>query len=281
VDVPLAAAQAWVNQLLTLPVEQALVVIAVSKRLLPNLPRIRSMASQHRKQFPLAALLSQVTLRGSRVVHTASTEEERVRASELSVYLMDRETRGMDLYQAFDRLETEQALDADTLMTFLRRGQLLDAATLGTVAVGVERYFAKDYVGAVHILVPQLEAAIRGFLPSLGLPTTSLAPDGTTWETPLDRVLETPQLCALFGEDQIAYFWHLLVDSAADNLRNETAHGLIKAPNCTRQMVQRLLHCFLLLVDYGYAQSPATGPAGDARASEDQGPASAPDAPAR
>ncbi len=37
----------------------------------------------------------------------------------------------------------------------------------------------------------------------------------------------------------------------ADNLRNDVAHGIVKASDCTEEVAEAVLHCYLLLVPFG------------------------------
>ncbi|HEY8744731.1 MAG TPA: DUF4209 domain-containing protein [Chloroflexota bacterium] len=140
-----------------------------------------------------------------------------------------------------------------------------DEATVEVVQVGIDRYFAEDYVSALHILVPQLEDAIRRILAILGVATTSFR-DGVTQEKTLDSVLSTAELRQTLGEDLTTYLQYLLVGQRADNLRNKVAHGLVKKPGCSREVTQQILHCYVLLANFA-----VTGPENLPRASTPSG----------
>jgi hypothetical protein len=263
VRVPTDPLKVWVECLIAGTLDEALARLMVS--LVPRLELVRDRAERLRREFPLRHLATNVQFEDRKIVGSAQTEAEHERMSVIECYLLDIRLSDIQLGLAFERLEAEKGLDTETLMQFLRRGELLDAEALDLVAVGIERYFAQDYVSALHVLVPQLEDVLRGFLGKLGLATTSFD-RGLTREKPLDIVLETAELRSSLGEDLTTYFEVVLIRPDALNLRNRTGHGLVKRRDCTRTNVQRVLHCYLLLVNFVVVESG--GPEAPSNASD-------------
>lgn len=247
VTIPTAPLRAWGDRLLIGTAEEALNRLMTS--LVPSIERVRSSADRLQRKFPLRHLFSNVWFEDKRIVGSAQTEDEHGAMSFIESYLLDLQFSDLQLGLAFERLEIEKGLDTETLMQFLGQGDLFDSETLDTVVAGVERYFAQDYVSALHVLVPQLEDVLRKFLGKLGLATTSFR-EGLTREKTLDIVLEAAELRSMLGEDLATYFEVLLIRPAALNLRNRTGHGLVKRRDCTRTNVQRILHCYLVLTNF-------------------------------
>lgn len=249
ISIPVEVAEAWVNRLLALDLDDALGVLAVTKRFIPRVQEVRAQAARQRQQYPLLSLVSRHTLdSASRIVQRALSDEEQIAASEADVYKIALATGDWELGLAFDRLESEKGLTAESLMGFLRSRALFEPATLAVVAVGVKRYFGGDYVSALHVLVPQLEDTFRDILAKLGIARTS-AQQGLTHEKPLDVVLATPELRVGLGEDLATFFEQLLIRPESENLRNRTAHGLLKLEHCGREATQRVLLCYLQLAN--------------------------------
>lgn len=247
VRVPAEVAEAWVNKLLALSLEEALKVLAATKRFVPKVEQVRHEAALQRQRHPLQYLGSRHTLDSAgRIVQKAVSDEEQVAASEADVYRFDLVIRDWELGRAFDRLELERGLTAETFMLFLHSHPIFEPATLDVVAVGIERYFAGDYVSALHVLVPQLEDTLRDILARLGISRISVQ-EGITLEKRLDVVLTTAELRQVLGEDLATYLERFLVRRESDNLRNRTAHGLLKLEDCTRELVHRVLYCYLQL----------------------------------
>lgn len=109
-------------------------------------------------------------------------------------------------------------------------------ATSWLVPSGHERLLAKGLLAglhgefdvACHLLVPQLENALRHFVQEhLDIPLIRHDEDGTQMLGLLNRILNQPELENALGEDVIFDLQGLLVRQESDNLRNELSHGLI------------------------------------------------------
>jgi hypothetical protein len=266
-----SAIEAWVDKLLSLDVPDALSVLSKTNRFIPRTADAKTRAERLRQQFPLQHLMPRKTLneRGQIVASSASQEEQEA-LSEMDAYLQELMLRDLELGPAFDRLEVEKGLDPAALMAFLRGGRLFTAETLDTVAVGVERFFGKDYVSAMHVLVPQLEDTLRDMLEQLGSSRTSMQPSGQR-EKPIDVVLADGSLRQVLGEDLADYLEVLLTEQRGPNLRHRTAHGLMKVRNCTREAVQRVLHGYLQLAAR-HASASKSVDSGDVASARANGP---------
>lgn len=103
------------------------------------------------------------------------------------------------------------------------------------VPIGRERLFGKalfagydrDFVTALHILVPQIEHMVRCHLKQAGVQTTNIDSNGIENENGLSSLMDLPQTEKIFGEDLSFEIRALFCDSFGPNLRNELAHGLL------------------------------------------------------
>lgn len=261
VRIPTEVAEAWVRQLMTLGLQDALRVLSATDRFFPKVEQIRLQAADSRQKYPLQYLVSRRTLDSAgRIVQKALSDEEQVSASEADAYQFALAFTEWELGMAFDRLESEKGLTAEALMELLRSRPTFEPSTLDMVAVGVDRYFAGDYVSALHVLVPQLEDTLRDILATLDIARTS-ARQGLTFEKPLQEVLATLELRQGLGEDLATFFERFLIRQESENLRHRTAHGLLKLEHCTQQLARRVLYCFLQLGNLTLVVSDVTGDA--------------------
>lgn len=105
---------------------------------------------------------------------------------------------------------------------------------------GRERLFGKalfagyerDFVSALHLLVPQIEHMVRWHLKAAGVKTTTLDTDGVEYENGLSALMEVPEATQIFGEDLSFELKALFCDAFGPNLRNELAHGLLDDEAC-------------------------------------------------
>lgn len=108
------------------------------------------------------------------------------------------------------------------------------------VPMGRERLFGKalfsgydkDFVTAIHLLVPQIEHMVRYHLKSKGVKTTKLDSNGIENENGLSSLMDIPETKQIFGEDLSFEIKALFCDPFGPNLRNELAHGLMDDEAC-------------------------------------------------
>ena len=100
-----------------------------------------------------------------------------------------------------------------------------------TVARGLAAGIRLELDVAVHLLVPQLENALRVLLRLRGLPTGVLDDKGIEEEADLNRILTNSEFATALGEvlgvDAVADLRMLLVERRGANLRNRLMHGLM------------------------------------------------------
>jgi len=92
--------------------------------------------------------------------------------------------------------------------------------------------YEKDFVAALHLLVPQIEHMVRWHLKAAGIKTTNLDKDGIENENGLSAMMELPEVTQIFGEDLSFELKALFCDAFGPNLRNELAHGLLDDEAC-------------------------------------------------
>jgi len=94
-------------------------------------------------------------------------------------------------------------------------------------ARGLVAGFDGDFVVSIHLLVPQIETAIRWNLRRRGHVTTRLNRDHFQEEMDLNQLLLQDATRDLLGEDLVFAVQALLTSRFGFNLRNKLAHGLM------------------------------------------------------
>lgn len=108
------------------------------------------------------------------------------------------------------------------------------------VPIGRELLFGKalfagydrDFVTALHILVPQIEHMVRYRLKQAGVQTTNIDNNGIENENGLSSLMDLPQTKKIFGEDLSFEIRALFCAPFGPNLRNNLAHGLLDDRSC-------------------------------------------------
>lgn len=92
---------------------------------------------------------------------------------------------------------------------------------------GIQAGFFGDWLSAMHLLVPQIEASIRHVLQQRGVITSTLDGDGLQQERDLNQLLWMNETEEVLGQDILFDLRGILIERFGHNLRNELAHGLI------------------------------------------------------
>ena len=108
------------------------------------------------------------------------------------------------------------------------------------VPIGRELLFGKalfagydrDFITALHILVPQIEHMVRYHLKQAGVQTTHIDSNGIEDEKGLSSFMDLPQTKKMFGEDTSFEIRALFCAPFGPNLRNNLAHGLLDDRTC-------------------------------------------------
>jgi hypothetical protein len=92
--------------------------------------------------------------------------------------------------------------------------------------------YDRDFVTALHLLIPQIEHMVRMHLKHSGVQTTNLDKNGIENENGMSTLMDHPNAEIVFGRNMSFELRALFCDASGPNLRNELAHGLLSEDNC-------------------------------------------------
>lgn len=219
------------------PLDEALRILAglfqpeTKRSLLTN-------AQRNMERFPMRHMVTSFTLGDNDKVVTRSigggaTDERKDREAALTVEMY----RQADMVRQLKVIGSIEPAREEILLENhprLRDFELL-LADNPVVPSGREPLFADgllaglrgDFVVAAHLLIPQLEHALRCMLEGLGHPTFRIdARDGLQYDHDLNTLLYLSPIVDQLGEDLVFDLRGLLVEQCSTNLRNRIAHGL-------------------------------------------------------
>ncbi|GIO99027.1 hypothetical protein J14TS5_41130 [Paenibacillus lautus] len=150
------------------------------------------------------------------------------------------------LFHIFN-IAIEKGLTADVFIATFEKWPLLYENNAKIIRTGISRFFEKDYISCLHILVPQLEACVRNLFAQAGYPTTTIKKGNTQHEETFTSFLENPKVIESFGKHYYKYLTFVTVEQTGLNLRNNIAHGLIDSEACNEATCMMVLHLFLSL----------------------------------
>jgi len=148
----------------------------------------------------------------------------------------------------FTRLR-ERGLNAPALTEYVGSYGFVDENNLEIISVGFERYFADDYVSAIHILALQFEDVIRTLFERAGMPAINRrrGVDGWQLDSNFGAFLRFGEVQAVIPAEIREYIRLVMADPAGWNLRNRVAHGVIDPNQCVGPVLDTVLHLYLIL----------------------------------
>lgn len=157
--------------------------------------------------------------------------------------------KNMALFTRFaaDRFVTRHELTPDDLSRFGERCGLFPPNRREIRRRAFAAYLGGDYATATHLLVPQVENALRLLLHHLGKSTTTTRDDRTWRQKTLNVLLQQEALVKALGDDLSFYLRVLLSEDLGWNVRDVVCHGLVDDQWFGRDVADRLLHTVIAL----------------------------------
>lgn len=151
------------------------------------------------------------------------------------------------LRQALEALVKKYPAFENLCLDYLFRSPIFKDDRKPIIQQGLKEYIDGHHMEAVHLLIPQIENALRVLVETAGGSILKPARGGGFHLKVLDDLLREPIVTQVFGEDMVFYFCTLLVDQRGWNLRNCVCHGLCDASEFGPRMSDRIMHVLLCL----------------------------------
>jgi len=263
------------------PFAEAIVILA-GTRLLSPVATIRKEAEDQRSEHPLLFLFKTQLLDSEGRKVAVSGQRRASKPDTADIGLLDHmcKTTVEFSYRPLAQgviipavLEMAQSNEIwlEEWLRIAHRSQLVPHGRELQWATALDAGFNLDCITMLHVLVPQLEHALRVLLKQRGIITTNLGEDGIQEERDLGWILDNPTLRTVVGDDYVFHLRCLLVERFGANLRNMAAHGLITDGGCHDPVVFMLWWLALRLV---LQASPVSKDAESGLSREDEAPSS-------
>lgn len=199
--------------------------------------KLRLEAVEHARAHPLSAMFSsRMYDRQGRIIHKSpgldsgapDAQEEAIqglilRNADLTRWL---HAHGLIL-PAWHAVLEEHVIDEAALAEILGGSVFIPEDRMDLFAMGLAAGFRRDFVTALHLLIPQVEHALRAVLDAQGVIASRIDQDGIQEDWPLGRVLAAPELGVAITPLLVFELKSLLVEKGGSNLRNRLAHGMM------------------------------------------------------
>ncbi len=151
------------------------------------------------------------------------------------------------LRPVIERLSSKFNVTPKDVSDYLYKSPIFDKAKISIIEEGLKAFLEGDHMVTAHLLIPQIEDALRNLLEMSGGSVYKPRRSGGLLLKTLDEVLRDDIITELLGENLSFYLRVLLTDPRGWNLRNIVCHGICPATAFNSDMTDRVFHALLLL----------------------------------
>lgn len=158
---------------------------------------------------------------------------------------------------ALSRITEKHGLTANGVLAHVKACQFFAEEREPLLRRGIETWLAGDFMSAVHILVPQIEAALRDCLAFIGGSTMRPNRHGGFKAATFGEILSDPVFRSIYPRDVRFHLRALYTDPRGVNVRNHLAHGLAHPSQFQRGLGNLVLHSLLMVAMVQPTPKPA------------------------
>lgn len=151
------------------------------------------------------------------------------------------------LISCLQKIFEEHHVTTEALTDYLFQSPIFVDLKKETIKKAIQFYLDGEHETFAYLIIPQIEAAFRQFLDSIGVPVHRANRHGGFQLHTLDDLIRNPHVKTLFGEDCVTYFRVVLSETRGLNLRNRVCHGLVDPQELNQITSSLLLHILIIL----------------------------------
>ena len=151
------------------------------------------------------------------------------------------------LHTTLERFCAKFAATASSIAECVFKSPLFKLDRKPIIERGIHSLFQGDWLVGAHLLIPQIEEAIRTLIELAGGSPLKPSKSGGLDVKTLDELLRDPVTVGVLGEDASSYLRVLLTDRRGWNIRNNICHGLYSPEYFGPMISDRLMHVLLCI----------------------------------
>lgn len=220
----------------------------IARRFIPKRGKIENQVLDLAKNYPLQFLFP-TTLHDHKgrpvaIIGDINSDLEGRTINQLS------QNMSMDSFffrHCINRMNERYGLSSENLAEFILQTPIIEKSKHPLISKGINAFLSEDYITSIHVLVPQIEAAIRILVELMSGATLRKNRQGGLQLRTLDDLLRDDAVETCFGPDISFYFRALLTDQRGWNIRNDTCHGISPDNAFSYVAADRVLHVLLCI----------------------------------
>ncbi len=222
-----------------------------TKKFIPNKEEVRRSLKEDSNEFPLLFLASNEKFDDNgRLIATTKPAIDDIEGSLALSYKVEMDLRALILNLAKSILVEKGFISTENVMDVLLNSCYIERSRLPIIRRGVEAYLQGDYLIAMHLLIPQIEQAIRKMM-EMNDGIVLKDKKNAHMLRVLDDMLQDSKIVEVLGEDVSFYFQQLFTSNLGYNMRNDVCHGLYSPEMFNQEKADRVFHALLILGHIG------------------------------
>lgn len=215
---------------------------------IPKKDEVKKIMLELAKTTPLMFLIPKsIQDCKGRVVATIGSLEDDIDGNLIQYLSQSLSSQAILLRHVFDKITNENILTVADFIDFIKDSPVFEASRLTIIKEGIQAYFNRDLVVSIHLLIPQIEEAVRNLIQlSKGVVFKKNRDDVFQLKT-FDGLLRDEIIKQVLGEDIQIYLRVLFTDQRGWNLRNNVCHGMSDLDSFSFQSAERILHVIIIL----------------------------------
>jgi hypothetical protein len=228
------------------------IILKLIRTFIPNRDEAEEQMKRTAKDFPLLSMFSriQVDHRGRSVTKVRGVKDDP--EARLVIEVSNQMTlSSIFLDKAMHKLLEEEKLSVEEILQFIKESPTVEPDRYEIIRLGLEAYFKGDYIVTIHLLIPQIENAVRNLLVMHGGNVYKPNKNGGNDLKIFDVLLREPSVRNALTEEIAEYFRILFTDSKGWNLRNDVCHGMLRNVDFNFKNANRVIHALLYIGSFG------------------------------
>ena len=220
----------------------------IAVQFVPNKDEVEQQALNLAKKHPITYLFTKKLQDYSGIpVATIGGIEDDLEGNTIHQLSQNMVIESLFLRASFEKAFETYNVNAKDLTEYIFQSPIFEESKKEILQSGVDAYLKEDYIVAIHILIPQAEAAIRTLVKLTGGDTLRPNRQGGLQLRTFDDLLRDELVERCFGPDSSFYFRMLFTDQRGWNVRNDVCHGISPANAFNHSTADRVMHVMLCL----------------------------------
>jgi len=245
VEIPKSEINELINKLIEGNLNAALERTAVYY--IPRKNKVIKQLEELSKKAPTFFFTHKIQDHEGRVIASVGSLEEDIDGHIILQISQNMQFASFFLRETINALIHKFNLDEKTIVDYLYESPIFEEKRKKFFIKGINAYLNDDFLVALHMLIPQIEALIRNLAEKIGVSVLKPSRSGGFYYKTLDEILRDENMIKVLGENMCLYFRILLTDSRGWNLRNNICHGISSLETFNQIAIDRVFHVLLCL----------------------------------